>query len=241
MLKLHIYLNQPYLRPSTSTTHTIGKEEDKYNRVPILTRENHESWFLQVKFKLKAKGAYYTVEITKVQYAWIPRDLTGKAATPTPTETETTTSSISSNAEVENLTTSFERLGGTWHVERSKEYDHDESKVFAFLVDCLSRDDQVLLEAEDVTASSVWTHLKAKYSKTSESTVQNYMTKIQTFEFDENKGIDAAWDKLKEYVRKMESGDPSLKGIYLDKTLLYILTQKLPKLYTLILDRFCTN
>ena len=67
------------------------------------------------------------------------------------------------------------------------------------------------------------------------------MTKIQTFKFNKNKGIDAAQDKLKEYVQKMESGDPSLKGTYPDKTLLYILTQKLPKLYTSILDGFRTN
>jgi hypothetical protein len=213
----------------------MGKDEDNYKRVPILARDNHETWFLQAKFKLQAKGVYYTVETTKVEYAWIKKEQTGKAATTPSTSTSTVDESI------ENLTSSFERIGGTWNIDKAEKYDQDQAKVFAFLVDALDRDDQALLEGSDITAKQVWTHLKAKYSKTSESTVQKYMTKIQTFEFDKDKGIDAAWDKLKEYRRKMEAGDPALKATYPDKTLLNVLTRTLPKEFTAILDGFRTN
>jgi hypothetical protein len=55
-----------------------------------------------------------------------------------------------------------------------------------------------------------------------------YMTKIQTFVFDEQKGIFVAWAKLKEYRRKAIAADSNLKTIYPDAALFLILSRSLP-------------
>ena len=62
-----------------------------------------------------------------------------------------------------------------------------------------------------------WTFLKAKYSKTSASTANTYMTRLQTFEFDKGKGIDHAWETLKGYRRKLVAADTDMKDSFRDK------------------------
>ncbi|KAF7565150.1 hypothetical protein PtrM4_045840 [Pyrenophora tritici-repentis] len=46
---------------------------DKEPKIPKLTKENHEKWFRNNKLKLKGKGIFYTIEVTKHAYAWIAR------------------------------------------------------------------------------------------------------------------------------------------------------------------------
>ena len=214
----------------------MGDEKERYNKTPILSRTNHETWFRQVKFKLQAKEVFYTVENTKAEVAWVKRSTDSQPiATP-----ESTSSKETTRDDISKLTSRFEKMGGSWHTEKAAKFDRDQAKVFAFLTDCLDDDDQAALD-EFEEAKEVWTHLKVKYSKTSESTAQMYMTKIQTFQFEEAKGIVSAWETLRGYRRKLGAADPSLKNTYPDKTLFHILTRGLPTFYTAVIDGFRTQ
>ncbi|KAI1521466.1 hypothetical protein PtrCC142_012156 [Pyrenophora tritici-repentis] len=51
---------------------------DKEPKIPKLTKENHEKWFRNNKLKLKGKGIFYTIEVTKHAYAWIARHGAGR-------------------------------------------------------------------------------------------------------------------------------------------------------------------
>jgi hypothetical protein len=73
-------------------------------RLLIINRDNYEDWFRRAKIKIKSKGVYYTVETSRTEYAWIQREGSTRN-----NESELTLAS----SEVDNLTSQFERLGGT--------------------------------------------------------------------------------------------------------------------------------
>jgi hypothetical protein len=107
---------------------------DKEPKIPKLTKENCEKWFHNNKLKLKGKGIFYTIEVTKHAYAWIARLGAG-----TSTSTATTTPTPADFGYAAELASDFERLGGTWNAEKAKEYDKDEAKARAFLHCCEMR------------------------------------------------------------------------------------------------------
>jgi hypothetical protein len=78
-----------------------------------------------------------------------------------------------------------------------------------------------------VDIKGFWTSLKVKYQKTSQSTASMYMTKIQTFAFDEDKGIFIASAELKEYCCKLIASDSNRKATYPDAILFLILSRSL--------------
>jgi hypothetical protein len=65
-----------------------------------------------------------------------------------------------------------------------------------------------------------------------------YMIKIQTFIFDEEKGIFVAWVKLKEYCRKVIAANPNLKMTYPDAALFLILSRSLLSSFKLLTHAF---
>ncbi|KAI0996954.1 hypothetical protein K3495_g11227 [Podosphaera aphanis] len=204
----------------------MGSDEGRFTRVPVLSRTNYEKWFRQVKFKLQAKGVFYTTELSRVEYAWIPRTGSVEKAPP-------------QSAGIDYVP-EITYAGDTWNVEKAGKYDQDEAKVLGFLTDCLDDEDLILMD-EFTSAKALWEQLKSKYQKTSDSAVQLYMAKIQDFEYTEEMRIDAAWGTLKDYRRKLISADKSLRNTYPDKFLFLILTRKLPKSFTTVLDGFRTQ
>jgi hypothetical protein len=68
-----------------------------------------------------------------------------------------------------------------------------------------------------------------------------YMTKIQTFIFDESKGIFIAWAKLKEYCHKVIATNSNLKAIYPDAVLFLILSKSLPASFKPLTHVFVTQ
>ena len=46
-------------------TENIGKD-NKY--LPTLSRDNYEDWFRCAKVKVKSKGVFYIIEISKIEY-----------------------------------------------------------------------------------------------------------------------------------------------------------------------------
>jgi hypothetical protein len=62
------------------------------------------------------------------------------------------------------------------------------------------------------------------------------MTKIQMFTFGADNTIVRAWDKLKDYRRKLRAADLNAKNAYNDLALLLVLVRALPKEYETTID-----
>jgi hypothetical protein len=208
--------------------------------LPILSRENHEDWFRRARIKIKGKGIFYTVETSRTEYAWINRE-GGAAGTPATTDT-TSSRTGEGDKGVENITSQFERIGGTWSLDKAKEWDQADARALEIILEGLGQDDAVLVD-EYETAMAVWTQLKIKYEKTSATTANQYMTLMQNFAYDKSIGIDGSWTKLKEYRRKLVAANSEMRLAYPDGALLLILTIALRKEghYSAILDGFLTQ
>jgi hypothetical protein len=92
----------------------------------------------------------------------------------------------------------------------------------------LGEDDKSARGEYELDIKGFWISLKVKYQKTSQSMASIYMTKIQTFIFDEEKDIFVAWAKLKAYRCKVITADSNLKMTYPDTALFLILSRSLP-------------
>lgn len=77
--------------------------------LPTLTRENYEDWFRRAQVKIKGKGVFYTIKTSRVKYAWIQR-VGGTTMGTLATTTESRTGE--GDADVNNITSQFERIGG---------------------------------------------------------------------------------------------------------------------------------
>ncbi|KAI1005575.1 hypothetical protein K3495_g2642 [Podosphaera aphanis] len=84
---------------------------------------------------------------------------------------------------------------------------------------------------EYATAYEIWKFLNRKYNKTNEATIDKIMTRIQTFDYDPEKGIDGSWEKLMDFRRKLVSAGKTLKNLYPDRSLFLIFTRSLPSEY----------
>jgi hypothetical protein len=175
--------------------------QHKHYRIPVLSRDNHETWFQDMSFKLRSKEIYYVIETTMRDYAWINR-----LNSMTPPSTESS----------------------TYNLDKKRVFERDQAKAFHIISMSLGDDDKGARGEYELDIKGFWTSLKVKYQKTSQSTASMYMTKIQTFAFDEDKGIFVAWAKLKEYHRKLIAADSNLKATYPDAALFLILSRSLP-------------
>ena len=209
-------------------------EDKEYHRILILSRDNYELWFQDMRFKLQGKEIFYVIETSKREYAWIHR---AQGSTPV---VKTPATSNTGDTDVDYISTKFEALGGTWNEEKAKEYARDQAKAFYFISTSLGVDDKSAI-GEYKEAKEFWTYLKLKYGKTNQTTAHKYMTKLQTFEFDQEKGIDSAWSTLKGYRRKGIAADATLRVSYPDEALFLILTRALPSEYKPITRGFITQ
>jgi len=82
----------------------MGKNS-KTKDFSILFRENYKDWFRHAGVKIKGKGAYYSIELSKIEYIWIYRE--GEAAKDSK-ERKTTTPTSIDISKVDNLTSKFE-------------------------------------------------------------------------------------------------------------------------------------
>jgi hypothetical protein len=118
------------------------------------------------------------------EYAWI------KSVNPTTTpRTEARKSMSSLESDIDELTFKVEGLGGTYNFERKRIYKQDQAKAFQIISMSLGKDDKGARGEYESDIKGFWISLKVKCQKTSQSTASIYMTKIQTFVFDEEKGI----------------------------------------------------
>ena len=200
---------------------------DDSDHIPPLSRDNHEDWFQDMTYKLKGKGIFYTIQTTEKEFAWITL---GDNARSDGSLKNTTPS-------VDDITAKIGKLGGCWNIDKQKEWQRDEANALFHISKAITTDDK-RSRKEYPTAKEFWAFLQAKYTKTSASTANTYMTKLQNFEFDREKGIDGAWETLKDYRRKLIAANSNLRHSYPDDMLFLILTKALPKPYRYLVDGF---
>ena len=208
-------------------------DDKEHKRIPTLSRDNHELWFQDIKFQLEGKDIFYVIETSKLEYAWIRRST---SSLPIPS---VRTPSVDTD-DVDHLTSQFEQLGGTWNTEKLKEYKRDQAKAFSIISGSLTDEDKSAIGEHD-EVKEFWSYLKTKYGKTNQSTAHHYMTKLQTFHFESEKGLDSAWTELKGYRRKLIAANNMLCATYPDEALFLILTRALPAEYKPITRGFITQ
>lgn len=196
------------------------KEQTK--SIPNLTQETHDRWFRQMKIQLKGKDWFYTIESTLQEHAkvgGVGMEVDGTEVFP-----------ILEGSKVVNI-----RL----NLDKKAKYLKDEASALSYMCRSLSDDDEALVDEYD-TARTLWNYLKSKYSRTSDITANSYLTMIQTFTFKPTSHpemtVIEAWDKLKEYRRKLGAANPAFKDSYRDEALLLVLTRSLPSEYQTTID-----
>jgi hypothetical protein len=187
-----------------------------------------------MSLKLNAKKIRYVLDIPVEQYTYVlgkkPEDYnTGNA-------TANDITGITNGMEALRLDTK----NGYTDWSRWETYNSDQAKVLYFFSQALDEEDAVLID-ELYTAAAVWEQLKKKYTKTVASSVTTYTSKIITFKYDEERGIDSCWAQLKEYRRKLGSADKAMKSAYLDPTLFVMFSRSLPEQFTGVLDGFLSQ
>jgi hypothetical protein len=164
-----------------------------------------------MSFKLQSKEIYYVIETTMKDYAWINR-----LNSMTPPSNESS----------------------TYNSDKKRVFECDQAKAFHIISMSLGDDDKGARGEYELDIKGFWTSLKVKYQKTSQSTARMYMTKIQTFAFDEDKCIFIICAKHKEYRRKLIVADSNLKATYPDAALFLILCRSLPIFFKPLIYEF---
>jgi hypothetical protein len=173
------------------------------------------------------------VETTIREYAWIKR--VNPMTTP---PGESSKSRTSMESQVDGLTSKFKELSGTYNLDKKRVFEHNQTKAFHIISISLGNDDKGAMGEYELDIKGFWTSFKVKYQKTSQSMASIYMMKIQTFIFDEQKGIFVAWAKLKEYHCKVIATDSNLKATYSDAALFLILFRSLPNSFEPLIHAF---
>ena len=195
----------------------------------VLTKSNWETWFMLVETHLRSKNVFYTIEKTKKEYTWVQR------YTPTTTTSTQSGSSSSQDKPLEELVSSFERLGGTMNQEKADKYDTDKVMAIYNIVICLSQLDIEMIEGKDEMKDK-WAVLKAKYSRVLPAEHRQNVKALNDFKMDQDMTINDAWTTIGELRRKIVNSKPALRANYSEDVMFEILTQVLPSEYDVIVD-----
>jgi hypothetical protein len=133
-ISLPIYKHYAIYCPPTYTSKMAEKD---YYRTPILSRDNYKTWFQDMSFKLHGKEIFYVVEITMGKYAWIPRN---NSMTTPPSKSGKSSTSVESD--IDELTTKFKKLGGTYNLDRKRVFERDQAKAFHIISMSLGNDNK---------------------------------------------------------------------------------------------------
>ncbi|RKF80914.1 hypothetical protein GcC1_031024, partial [Golovinomyces cichoracearum] len=121
------------------------KKKTSEDKALILSRQNHEKWFRKVEFKSKSRGSFYVAYTTKANFVWIKREVGLSTIIKEEAESPSAMSSKRKENEkkdsVQELTSKFEGLGGTWNTEKLKMFEQDTAKFFSYISDLFSDDD----------------------------------------------------------------------------------------------------
>jgi hypothetical protein len=157
-------------------------DKDHY-QISILSWDNHETWFQDMSFKLHSKEMFYVVETIIREYAWIKRVI---STTGPHTKRSKSTSSEESN--IGKLTSKFEDLSGMYNLHK-RDFEPNQARAFHIISMSLGEDIKGTRGEYELDIKGFWRSLKVKYQKMSQLTASIYLTNIQTFACEAEKGI----------------------------------------------------
>lgn len=197
-------------------------EKESVLDIPILSQESHERWFRKMKIRLRARGVIYVIEQSLEDFAPI--------SDPMGENVDEITTKVG-DLKIDGQSRTPIRL----NIDKKRQYLKDDATAVSILMTRLNEDDESLID-EYPTAKSFWDHISSKYSRTSPMTANENLTAIQTFNFNEYGSIVLAWDKLKEFRRKLGVANPDMRSAYNDVALFLVLSRSLPDEYTSTID-----
>ncbi|KHJ35699.1 hypothetical protein EV44_g4165 [Erysiphe necator] len=111
---------------------------DKENNwgIPILSGDNHDSWFRRYKVKLTGKGVFYVVEQTVSEAYRIA-------------SVDSLTKGVENLDLKQEQNSSTNRTEGLVNLEKKEKYLRDEATAIDYLFKSLSLDDQALYDEHD--------------------------------------------------------------------------------------------
>ncbi|KAI0991943.1 hypothetical protein K3495_g16244, partial [Podosphaera aphanis] len=183
--------------------------------------------------KLMGKDIFFVTESSLHEFAWISESNLFPAETksvPQKTEDGSGPQKDASKDSIQGIIEGIQRLGGSWNVEKQRNYARAEAQALTVMFKCLDDDDQALYD-EHRNAFGFWNALKAKYKKPQTVVSSFYTNKIAIFTYREDAGLGANWARLLRYRRKVISANPRMNHAYPDDVLFDILTDNLPDLY----------
>jgi hypothetical protein len=147
--------------------------EKDYYQIPILLRDNYETWFQDISFKLCGKEIFYVVETTIREYTWIKR--VNSIISP---HTESSKSTTSEESDIDKLTSKFKELSGMYNLDKKRAFEHNQARAFHIISMSLDEDNKGARGKYKLDIKGFWTSLKVKYQKTSQFMGSMYITEI---------------------------------------------------------------
>ena len=168
------------------------KEVSRHRKVAVLSKENSDAWFRQMRNWLEAEGIFWVIETT------------------TPGSSSTTTPDLGGTTEgIDNLSLDDPPQGGTSNLAAFKQKD---AKAKYWIELSLNEFDQERVE-DARTARDMWTILQRKYKAKLPSTGRQYLLEYVSYTMESNTTIDQAWQDLSRLGRKVVEQNPALKAM----------------------------
>jgi hypothetical protein len=158
LYQIFFYTNTSAQRHLLSSDVPFKMIENDHYHIPVLSRDNHETWFQDMSFILCGKEIFYVVKITMREYAWIKCD---NSTTTSRTKDNKLTSSVESD--MDELTSKFEKLGGTYNLKQKRVFKRDQAKAFHIISMSLGEDDKSARGEYEFDIKGFWISLKVKY------------------------------------------------------------------------------
>lgn len=203
--------------------------------MPVLTRQNHERFFKQLKLYFDGESIGYVLDQTEFEYAAFQRE---GGVTPNTDDSIEDISKTMGDLSASGIQGSSKGKGKekeqpywTWNVEKRKEYKAASAKVLYTLSICIDEMDNEYIEDFN-TATEKWEALKSKYGKIRPQAQREHVNKLTSFTLEDGMTIEDAWTKIKELRRRVVDANPALKPAFPESQLFELLLAGLPDGYS---------
>uniref|UniRef100_A0A9Q8USZ2 Retrovirus-related Pol polyprotein from transposon TNT 1-94-like beta-barrel domain-containing protein n=1 Tax=Passalora fulva TaxID=5499 RepID=A0A9Q8USZ2_PASFU len=177
---------------------------------PLLTRENHETWFKLMRIHLVSK-----------QVDWVLEDIITDIPAATPSIATPSASSESS-------------LPLDQAIRKASYRRHNATALYEMYI-CLSTDDQEMTY-EIRHAKELWEWAEAKYKRRLLATGRSLLQQYTNFVMTEDQSIDDAWQELSSIARRAVSISPQFQDIKTEDRKIQQLLAALPDSFGSIRD-----
>lgn len=184
----------------------------KKRAAPLLTRENHETWFKLMRIHLESR-----------QIGWVLEEIVKDTPATTP-------SGHSTSSQAGSLDES---------IRRASYRRHNATAMYEIYI-CLSQDDQEITQ-EIEHAKELWAWAEAKYKRRLQATGRSLLQQYTNFTMTEDQSIDDVWQELSSIARRAVAISPQFKEIKTEERKIQQLLAALPESFSAIRDGIDTR